>query len=163
MSTTQLRLVVDDAPADDRAPEQRVFDHWVAIMGKNPRRAVLDPKRRKLIRKALELYDEDALLLAIEGCACSAFHMGENDRETVYNDIELILRSARNVEHFADVADAARLRERAQALVERKRQADPEAEAVEPALTAEQQRERVAAIRALAARISGRSMKDGRG
>ena len=163
MNAPQLRLVVDDAPADERSPEQRVFDHWVAIMGKVPRRTVLDPKRRKAIRNALELYDEDTLRLAIEGCACSAFHMGENDRETVYNDIELILRSARNVEQFADLAESARLRERARALIERKHQADPESAAVEPALTAEQQREHVAALRALAARISGRSMKDGRG
>lgn len=162
MSAPQLRLVADEAPADDRAPEQRVFDHWVALMGKNPRRTVLSPDRRKLIRKALELYDEDTLQLAIEGCACSAFHQGDNDSGALYNDIELILRNARNVERFADKAEAERVRERAQALIERRRQAEPERPA-EPALTAEQQRERAAALRAMAAHIAGRTPKGAHG
>lgn len=88
----------------------RVFEHWVDMLGKNPKRCALGPTRRKVIARALDLYDEDTVLLAIEGCATSPFHLGENDRGHEYTDLELILRDEAHVEKFAALGEAARER-----------------------------------------------------
>lgn len=161
MALAQLKLVGVEQ-ADDRPAEQRVFDHWVVMMGRNPRRTVLGPERRRALRRALELYDVDTLMLAIEGCACSAWHAGENDRGTAYNDIELIVRNERNVERFAEMGE--RLRERARVQAQRQRERAQEAAAatpeggVEAGATAEDAalwRER---LRTLAASMAGRKL-----
>ena len=52
-----------EAPARERTATERVFDHWVYMLGKNPRRCALGPARRKVIDRALGLYDEETLLL----------------------------------------------------------------------------------------------------
>ena len=96
------------------------------MLGKNAARTALGPARRRVIDRALGLYDEDTLLLAIEGCAASAWHAGQNDRGRAFNDIELILRDESHVERFA--ADGEALRERAERELQRRQRADREAE-----------------------------------
>lgn len=75
---------------------ERVFDHWRRVM-EHPR-AQLDPKRRKVIRGALKAYPEADLCEAISGYLNSPHHMGENDRNTRYTAIELLLRDAAHVD-----------------------------------------------------------------
>ena len=108
----QLRLVTDEqgarASAQNAGPSERVFAHWVFMMGKNPLRTRLDMQRRAVLAKALALYDEATLTLAIDGCAGSAWHAGENDRGRPFNDIELILRDARHIEDFAERGELLR-------------------------------------------------------
>ena len=148
MSAQQkLTLVaMEGARVGDAAdPVRRVFDHWVFMLGKNPRRCALGMERRKVIRRALELYDEEVLLLAIEGCASSAWHAGENDRETVYQDIELILRNERQVERFCEMGEVLRARAARVPAV-------APAEAVAPADAAAVEAQR-ARLRDLAARL----------
>lgn len=106
----QLKIVVDDAPAPESTPAERVFQHWVFMLHKNPRRCALGPTRRRAIDKALQLYDEDTLLLAIEGCAASPWHAGDNDRDREFNGIELILRDEAHIERFADDGEKLRIR-----------------------------------------------------
>lgn len=78
---------------------ERIFEHWKVRMG-HPR-ARLDQKRRSKIRQRLcDRYSEQDLLDAIEGCALSSFHQGQNDRSAVFNDIELICRDAKHVDQF---------------------------------------------------------------
>jgi hypothetical protein len=118
-----------DAPAHaaeqaERSPTERIFAHWVFMLGK--RRAALGPGRRKAIERMLALYDEETLQLAIEGCAASAWHAGQNDRGRAFDDLELILRDEAHVERFA--ADGEALRERAEREVARQAQASREAE-----------------------------------
>lgn len=109
-----------DAPDDvARTAVERVFDHWVVMLGK--RRAMLGPTRRRSIERALALYDEETLQLAIEGCAASAWHAGQNDRGRAFDDLELILRDEAHVERFA--ADGEALRERAARELARQQQA----------------------------------------
>lgn len=131
---------------------ERLFEHWVFMMGKNPKRCALGPARRKLIVQALALYDEETLELAIEGCATSAWHAGENDRGKEFNDIELIFRNEAKVERFAE--DGEKLRERAA------EESRPKADVV-PLLgereSAEQAAARRLVMRELAMRISGRA------
>lgn len=151
-------LAPDPAPtaAAERTPVERVFDHWVFMLGK--RRAALGPARRKAIERALALYDEETLQLAIEGCAASAWHAGQNDRGRAFDDLELILRDEAHVERFA--ADGEALRERAERELARQAQASKEAERVveiDPA-AGQAARERLRAVRfEVAQRMRGRA------
>lgn len=78
-----------------------VFETWTRATGRS--RAVLDKKRRKLIRERLRQFPVDDLVAAVRGWRHSAHHRGENDRRTVYNDLGLLLRSVEHVERFRDL------------------------------------------------------------
>ena len=80
---------------------ESIFSWWQEVMNKP--RARMDEKRRKAIAGRLrDGYTISDLCDAIAGCATSDFHMGRNDRETKYNDLELILRDACHVDGFID-------------------------------------------------------------
>lgn len=83
-----------------KAQIQEIFDYWKTAMSKP--RPVLDIKRARDIGWAIAMYGMDGAREAIDGCKASPFHMGENDRETSYNDITLIFRDAEHVERFHD-------------------------------------------------------------
>jgi hypothetical protein len=86
-----------------------VFDHW-KTEHKHPK-AQLDDKRLKLIRVALQSYSAEQLCQSISGYRNSPHHMGKNDRNTVYDDIEIFLRDAKHIDaglKFADKAEAIR-------------------------------------------------------
>jgi hypothetical protein len=85
------------APKRDDGPVVRVFAHWCSEH-KHPK-AVLDAKRRRAIESALKLFDEATLCIAISGYLNSPHHMGQNEQRTVYDDIELFLRNAKQVEN----------------------------------------------------------------
>jgi hypothetical protein len=123
------------------------------MLGKNPKRCALGPDRRKIISKALALYDAETLELAIEGCAASAWHRGANDRDTEYAGLELILRDEAHIERFAELGE--RLREQAEADAARaaqRAQEQAEAPAVDPAAAAAARQR----LRDLAAQMAGR-------
>lgn len=81
----------------DPGPVERIFEHWQEEFGK--KRAALDGKRRRTIEAALKLHDEATLRASISGYRNSPHHMGENERRTVYDDIELFLRDATHIEN----------------------------------------------------------------
>lgn len=89
----------DDARAQSR---QRIFDAWIEVTDRTDR-TVLDPKRRKLLDKALETYPEQDVLDAVKGWRHSPHHCGHNDTGTVYNDLGLLLRDNANIERFRDL------------------------------------------------------------
>lgn len=77
-----------------------VYTHWQKVMGKQ--RSKLDNNRRGLIERALKNYSADDLKQAIDGCAASPFHMGQNRDKKKYNGLELILRNSEKIEGFRD-------------------------------------------------------------
>jgi hypothetical protein len=81
-----------------------VFDHWRKVW-KHPK-AVLDPKRKKAIAAQLRRYSADDLCKAISGYLKSEHHTGKNDRNTVYDDIGLLLRDAAHIDAGIQLADA---------------------------------------------------------
>lgn len=96
-----------DKPAS--AAVNEVYTHWQKVMGKQ--RSKLDNNRRGLIERALKNYSVDDLKQAIDGCAASPFHMGQNRDKKKYNGLELILRNSEKIEGFRDncgkhIADA---------------------------------------------------------
>lgn len=112
-----------------------MFSHWMLMLGKNRARCALGPSRRRAIERALALYDVETLLLAVEGCASSAWHAGANDRARPFDDLELILRDEAHIERFA--ADGEAVRERAERELARRVAAQSEAQAA-PDADAEQ-------------------------
>ena len=96
-----------DAPASASAGGviAKVFDHWRAVH-KHPG-AKLDANRRKVIQQAIKSHGLEVTLAAIDGCANSPYHQGQNDRGQVYDDLSLILRNAAKIEGFARLAVAA--------------------------------------------------------
>jgi hypothetical protein len=52
-----------------------------------------------VIEAALKLHDEPTLRASISGYRNSPHHMGQNERRTVYDDIELLLRDATHIEN----------------------------------------------------------------
>lgn len=83
---------------------QAVFAYWVLKL-KPSGKALLGKKRRSRIEKALKLgYTVDDLKQAIDGNAQSAYHQGKNDRGSIYNDIELILRDESKIDGFINLS-----------------------------------------------------------
>lgn len=83
-----------DAP--DRDVVDRVFDHWRTTH--NHPNARLDDRRRRVIRAALRAYTEADLCQSITGYLASPHHMGQNDRGTKYDAIDLFLRDAKHID-----------------------------------------------------------------
>lgn len=80
-------------------PVEAIFAYWQKVMA-SPR-SVLDDKRRKAIRAALKWgYTPRQLCVAIRGCSKTPHNMGKNDRGQKFNGLELILRSADQVDRF---------------------------------------------------------------
>lgn len=80
-----------------------VFEHWKLACGKNGNCHLTDDRIR-VIRKALRTYPKPELLLAVKGWKQSPFHRGENEDGKVWNELELLLRNAANIEKFRDLA-----------------------------------------------------------
>jgi hypothetical protein len=106
----------DDQPAKDKkpTPARTVFDAWIKSTGKTSR-TVFSDARRNLINRQLKAYSVDELVEAVYGWKFSPHHRGENDRGTVYDDIELLLKDAKNVEKFRDLTRAERDRRKPRA------------------------------------------------
>jgi hypothetical protein len=93
----EQRVPTEPCPAErDLGAAERVFDHWRSVHD-HPR-AKLDDKRRKVIAGALKNYTADEICESISGYRNSPHHMGQNDRATRYDDIELFLRDAKHID-----------------------------------------------------------------
>ena len=74
----------------------QVFEHWKLIWG-HPR-ASLDAKRCAAITRALKGYRVADLCASISGYRNSPHHTGQNDRNTVFDDIGLLLRDSAHID-----------------------------------------------------------------
>ncbi len=84
----------------------RVFDAWQTARTEltgHPSAVVLTDSRRRLITRRLKEWPELDLIDATQGWLRSPHHRGENDRHTVYGDLELVLRDAAHIERFRDL------------------------------------------------------------
>lgn len=87
---------------DPRVTE--VFEHWREKMQKNAAAKLTDDRRAKVLARLREGYTVDDIKRAIDGCASSPHHMGENESRTRYDDLTLICRSGSKLEGFRDRA-----------------------------------------------------------
>jgi len=157
MSTAsrQLRLVTEAsatgygcAPDD---PTRQVFERWLFMFGRNPKRCKLGPTRRAAINGALALYDVEQLELAIDGMAADPLEHCPATMAEAMRDLEWLLAKESRIERWAEAGEA--LRERL-ALDDQRRQQAPSEPVSTPELRAadEAARER---MQALAARLRG--------
>ena len=99
-ATAKHELELDGTPETDDDRVQLVYQHWVAALGKQ-RSKLTGSRRRKVLARIREGYTVQELCDAIDGCARSRYHMGDNDSGKRYDDLELICRSGSKVEQFA--------------------------------------------------------------
>jgi phage replication O-like protein O len=83
---------------------KKVFEYWRKVMGKNGRVLLTKDRKTKIQARLKEGYTVEDLKLAVDGCKLTPHNMGKNDRNTPFNDIELICRKGSNVERFRDHA-----------------------------------------------------------
>jgi uncharacterized phage protein (TIGR02220 family) len=92
---------VANAPDSQKTSIVEIFDYWVDVMNKN-KTTKLTAKRKSVVSARLkDGYKVSEIKSAIDGCAKSAFHMGDNNNGTVYDDLTLICRSGDKLEHFS--------------------------------------------------------------
>lgn len=106
-----------DKPSSDVEDVRAVFTHWLAITKHDAARTKLTKERRaKIVARLREGYTVDQLKQAIDGCAKSPFHSGDNDRGQRYDDIVTTLKSGSSVEqHIERLTGSATSRGRAAA------------------------------------------------
>ena len=68
---------------------QRCWEHWLAESGKKQR---LDDKRRRILRRAIQLAGEDRVKLALTGLTRSPHHRGQNEQHREYMEIRYALK-----------------------------------------------------------------------
>jgi hypothetical protein len=100
--SAQALALVPSRPAKGGDDVDRVFAAWIDASGRTGR-TVFTPERRRLIQRQLKNYPVNDLVDAVRGWRHSTHHRGENDRNTVFNDLELLLRDARHIEMFRDL------------------------------------------------------------
>ena len=99
--TTNHKPVIK--PLSDK-PDQsdELFDYWSFAMEKNAS-TKFTPKRKKMVKARLkDGYTPDQIKRAIDNCRADPWSMGQNDRQTPFNDLELICRSGEKLESFID-------------------------------------------------------------
>lgn len=95
------RTITKSVKAKSVSPEavRIVWDYWVNTMSAS-KLAVLDDDRVLDIAAAIHDYGIDGCKQAINGCANSPWHMGNNPQHKKYNGISLILRNTEMIESF---------------------------------------------------------------
>jgi hypothetical protein len=94
-NTTEKKIYKKDLSSDVIS----IFEHWKQTL-QHPN-SVLDDKRKKKIKERLaEGYTVEQLKNVINGCKCSAYHMGHNEGGKIYDSIDLLFRDAEHVDRF---------------------------------------------------------------
>lgn len=87
---------LSSTPVSEPGVIQRIFEAWQCSTGHT--RAVLDPKRRRVITEAVKAYPEDEVLDAVRGWANDSWP--ERPRQ---NGLHILLRDAEHIEKFRDL------------------------------------------------------------
>jgi hypothetical protein len=76
----------------------QIFEFWQKVM--DSPKSKLDKDRKTLIVNALKNYSPADICKAIRGCSKTPHNMGKNDRNTLFNGLNLILRNAEKIDYF---------------------------------------------------------------
>lgn len=83
---------------------QEVFSYWQEVMD-HPRAKLTKGRRTKITARLEEGYTAEQIKQAIDGCKGSKYHMGENEQQSVYDDLTLICRNGEKLEIFIHKAE----------------------------------------------------------
>lgn len=98
-STKPNPAVGQARPAGD---VERVFNAWVESTGKTGRTKLTGDRRGRIVRY-LRDYPVEDLMDACRGWQRHPHYRGENDRNEIYNDLDICLRDAKHIELFRDL------------------------------------------------------------
>lgn len=139
MANPQLKLVSEKPPQPQPTdPVRQIFDHWVLMLGRSPSRTKLGPTRNAVILQALQLYDCDMLMAAIDGMAADPLKDCTQDRiRDAMREIEWLLAREARIERWAEAGDRLRMMaEREAELMDAPRVQAAAAEPDDPAMAA---------------------------
>lgn len=107
-STAEVECIGNQESGNQESvkPVEQIFAYW-QDRTKHPR-ASLTVERRRAIKDRLANYSVPDIQAAIDGCLKSPYHMGLNDKNTVYDDIELICRNDTKLEKFIALNDGVK-------------------------------------------------------
>lgn len=138
-SETNSHSETDSKDSPPSADVSAVFSYWQTRLN-HPTAKLTAERKRKVQARLREGYSVEQIKQAIDGCASSPFHLGQNDNGQVYDDLELICRNGSKIEQFIQYAAAppvkhlsksAQIQKNNLALVEKYRsEAEAEQEAV---------------------------------
>lgn len=94
-------IIVEQKQLD---PKNEIFAYWQKIM--HSPKSAMDAERKRLIAAALKNYTPADICKAIRGCSKSPHNMGQNNRNTKFNGLNLILRDAEHIDYFIRIDDA---------------------------------------------------------
>jgi len=80
-----------------------IFDYWKEKLN-HPTSKLTSDRKTKIKARIDDRYTVDQIKQAIDGCASSSYHMGDNDTNTVYDDLTLICRNGSKLEFFMSLA-----------------------------------------------------------
>lgn len=112
-----LKLVTTTRPHDDHDHddgavdvELRVFEAWRELLRHGvPTARTLSPQRRALLSSSSSSFDVEVMLLAVEGCAASAWCQGRNRTGQRFDSLEWIFGGGEaRVERLAELGLKAR-------------------------------------------------------
>ena len=90
--------------AEPHEAVEKVFAHWCGVLG-HPQAKLTPDRKAKIAARLREGSTVERLMQAIDGCAGSKYHMGENPNGRRYDSVELIFRNAGKVDEFAEMAE----------------------------------------------------------
>jgi hypothetical protein len=82
---------------------EKVFTHWCQVLG-HPQAKLTPDRKGKISSRLREGATVERLMQAVDGCAGSKYHMGDNPQGRRYDSIELIFRNAGKVDEFVEMA-----------------------------------------------------------
>ena len=98
-------LPASQAKSDERLKEvSEVYSYWCQTMNKDSRTKLSKKRETKIKARLKDGFTVNELKIAIDGCAKSGYHMGQNDTGAIYDDIELICRDDAKVKRFIAIA-----------------------------------------------------------
>lgn len=99
-------LSASQAKTDEHAEViTKIFEYWRKVMNKDSRSKLTQKRKSKINARLKDGFTPKEICEAIKGCASSAYHMGENDAGTVYDDLELICRDDGKLRKFLSIAN----------------------------------------------------------
>lgn len=97
-SSSSTNKNTDGKPSESESVKE-VFAYWQSRLD-HPGAKLTAERKRKIVNRLEDGYTLEQIKTAIDGCASSPFHRGDNDRHQRYDDIELICRNGTKLESF---------------------------------------------------------------
>ncbi len=101
--TTNQELETNKEPMSSKPDTVvEIFDYWKEVMQKKANTTLSTKRKTKIKQRLKDGYSIEEIKQAIFNCSNTPHNMGINDRNQKFDDIELICRSAENLERFRD-------------------------------------------------------------